>query len=1396
MYNTKLKAAVLAFVALAAAGGAVAEDWPTVAHDNRRTGVTGEYLAPPLRLAWIFRSPAPPAAGWPPPANGYGAHKNKSEASYDDAPRVVVAGGTAYFCSTAENALYAIDAATGQIRWTWTSEAAPRLAPTVDGDRLYFGADDGRVYCLQADDGRTEWVFDARLTPEQTLGYGRFSSLWPIRTGVMIEEEVAYFTAGLFPSEGIFFYALDPLSGRLLWRRQIDLEVQTGLPPQGDLLADRDSIYLTSRVTPTRWTKGDGQRRPFFTPLPDVENNHEYRFYNGGTEARIWQDRYFVYGSACLLAYDPDKIRVDKYGRQQPGDLVFHWFNARQAVFGKTRAFIATDYHLLAVDPARLPELSRGECDAFERLYKRHRVASRLDWMAQYERLCAEQGQNHPRAQWIKQGPLKWSQADWEQWLASSPEVFANFAGQAHWMTPLAATEALILAGDVLYAGSEDDVFALDAADGRVLWRDRTASRVRGLAVSDGRLFVSTIDGSVRCYQAGAERVPVVQVRQLPADPPSRQALPAALVPVVEHVAAVWAERPGYCLVLGGGQLAADLARRTRLHLQILDPDPAQADLTRRQLLAAGLHGGRVCCATGDPGQLPYPPYLFNVVIDQARVLGGQSPTPVAEAIRVARPLGGTVYVAAAGVGKTIAAAGRPQDQTLAEVAAAADEGPRRLIRGRLPNTADWTHNYGTAANTYGNGDQQVQGPFGILWYGEPGPRDRIDRHATPPIPLVVDGILLTVADDRLLAFDAYNGIQHWERWIVGVDRSGLPLATSNLAAVRSLPFADKPPPANQAAGHDGVATGACLYAVVNDRECWQIDAATGQTLRVFQPPHRDAAEGASAGAEKGDRHHNLLRAELKQGVTCCGASPLFQPSLWAWIATDGARVYGSCARSAGNRPDARYSDGLFALAADSGKVCWQCPARRIEHDGIALAAGRLFLVDEAATDAEREQALRTLPKDTSVPDRPAIDRRGQPVPRDLRKLVALDAATGRTVWAVPFDATDITLDDTLVSGGRVGVACMVEDGVVIVHGTGSLGHPHREFLAGEFARRALYAFSADTGRLLWGGRRGYRKRPIIVGGRVFAEPFAWDLHTGQQQTIANPLSGQPQPLDFHRGYIGCSHLLASGAALFGNKPGIAFWNLDSLEGFVPFDSVVFGCGICATPAGGVFVAPEGRSGCACPAGIHTSLALYPKRTPRAWGAGFTGGIAPTVSLPVRQAAINLGAPGWRSDGPRLWLPYPLRGEGGLIGNWLPRYQHRPEQFYYTMPELLPIDATDLPWLYTSGALADTEFKFRLADADSASATYTVRLHFAEPEDVPPGERVFDVWLQGQPVLSEFDIVRAAGAARRAIVKEFAGVGVTGELAIRLQRCAAASRRPPILCAVEVLREEEAAEEN
>ncbi|MBI2441227.1 MAG: hypothetical protein HYV35_07650, partial [Lentisphaerae bacterium] len=66
-----------------------------------------------------------------------------------------------------------------------------------------------------------------------------------------------------------------------------------------------------------------------------------------------------------------------------------------------------------------------------------------------------------------------------------------------------------------------------------------------------------------------------------------------------------------------------------------------------------------------------------------------------------------------------------------------------------------------------------------------------------------------------------------------------------------------------------------------------------------------------------------------------------------------------------------------------------------------------------------------------------------------------------------------------------------------------------------------------------------------------------------------------------------------------------------------------------------------------------------------------------------------------------------------------------------------------------------------------APRAFNVRLHFAEPdENVQPGKRVFDVKLQGQTVLKNFDIVKEAGAPRTALVKEFKGVQAGGDLAL------------------------------
>jgi hypothetical protein len=70
-----------------------------------------------------------------------------------------------------------------------------------------------------------------------------------------------------------------------------------------------------------------------------------------------------------------------------------------------------------------------------------------------------------------------------------------------------------------------------------------------------------------------------------------------------------------------------------------------------------------------------------------------------------------------------------------------------------------------------------------------------------------------------------------------------------------------------------------------------------------------------------------------------------------------------------------------------------------------------------------------------------------------------------------------------------------------------------------------------------------------------------------------------------------------------------------------------------------------------------------------------------------------------------------------------------------------------------------------------AGASYTVRLHFAEIYWSKAGQRIFNVKLNGQQALSNFDIFATAGGADKAIVKQFTTTAdASGKITIQFAR--------------------------
>jgi hypothetical protein len=201
-------------------------------------------------------------------------------------------------------------------------------------------------------------------------------------------------------------------------------------------------------------------------------------------------------------------------------------------------------------------------------------------------------------------------------------------------------------------------------------------------------------------------------------------------------------------------------------------------------------------------------------------------------------------------------------------------------------------------------------------------------------------------------------------------------------------------------------------------------------------------------------------------------------------------------------------------------------------------------------------------------------------------------------------------------------------------------------------------------------------------------------------------------------------------------------------------------------------------------------VVLYPREKARAWSVGIPAGVSALQLTPVEHAAINLGAPGFREDDQKtLWAPYPARDVGGLLGDWLPAYQHDAAMCYRHSDDLLAIEGTDKPWVFTSGYAHTKPLRFTLIGRDERPAAYTVRLYFAEPDGLAPGRRVFDVFLQDEEVLTGFDVARESGGAGKALVREFRRIRVTDDLVVTLAPTDASHVEAPILCGIEAVRE-------
>jgi len=100
-----------------------------------------------------------------------------------------------------------------------------RFPPTIWKGRALVGSGDGWVYAFEAQTGRLLWRFRAAPAERKIPVYGSLLSTWPVASGVLVEDGIAYVAAGIVNYDGTYVYALDAATGRINGRitRQVIL---------------------------------------------------------------------------------------------------------------------------------------------------------------------------------------------------------------------------------------------------------------------------------------------------------------------------------------------------------------------------------------------------------------------------------------------------------------------------------------------------------------------------------------------------------------------------------------------------------------------------------------------------------------------------------------------------------------------------------------------------------------------------------------------------------------------------------------------------------------------------------------------------------------------------------------------------------------------------------------------------------------------------------------------------------------------------------------------------------------------------------------------------------------------------------------------------------------------
>lgn len=834
------------------------------------------------------------------------------------------------------------------------------------------------------------------------------------------------------------------------------------------------------------------------------------------------------------------------------------------------------------------------------------------------------------------------------------------------WTIDVPASDDLIGAGPHLVAAGQGKISVVQRPEaegkgfngGDLVRQFDIAQPVARLLVADKKLFVVTKTGSILAFG-----IPADNANPTASEP--KQQLADDAVPRLDTVdSSLETERSaslvnrllatgdpeGYAVWYGECSdelLKAWAAQSPFVQLAIVSQDAQWVDLARRQLDSLGVYG-KITVHLSSPQDFRAPQYIANQVFVSPEVASQGNRDELASIYTTVRPYGGTlVLIGHSSNAKQLMELIHKLDLEEAEVS-----NQEELIiakrAGALPGSADWTHQHGDIANTLKSNDSRARLPLGILWFGGSSNMDVLPRHGHGPPQQIVAGRLVIQGMNSLSARDVYTGRILWQREFENLGTFDVYYDATYEDTPLDPKYNQVHIPGANARGTNYVVTEDRVYLAIENR-CKILNAATGKDIgEIVLPRDRDGSdpEWGFIGVYEDVLLGGVGFAKYRQRQNLEFESDKL--------------LTGSKAGFSSKSLDRAASRALIGFDRHSGQMLWRVEATHsFWHNGIVAGGGKVYCLDRNPSLVEE-----------------ALKRRGVANPETYR-ILAIDSKSGDTLWEVRDH----------IFGTWLGFSA--QHNLLL-----QAGAKASDRLADEVGK-GMRVYNAADGSLRWAlddlaynGPCILHNNWIITNTNAYSiSSGAYDIRTGQQRMIDNPITGQPQPWQITRSY-GCNKIIASENMLTFRSGAAGYYDLLTDSGTGNWGGFKSGCTSNLIVAGGLLNAPDYTRTCSCSYQNQTSLALVHVPDLDQWTINLSATQAAKNQL-VESVGINFGAPGDRRDADgTLWLEYP-----NVAGDDSPLTVQLNEGVEYHQQHSSQYSNAPLPWVVASSAVGVSELR-------------------------------------------------------------------------------------------------------